>query len=101
MLYWLTGTAHSAGRLYYEAEQTRGFVADARVEVPVGIAAFPKEIIRPPAALGGTAGTTCSAGPKCREEATSRRLRSRELLVGDVREFFRPLRVPVPLRSSA
>ena len=48
MLYWLTGTAHSAGRLYYEAEQTRSFVADRRVEVPVGVAAFPKEIIRPP-----------------------------------------------------
>src|SRR5204863_1394762 len=48
MLYWLTGTAHSAGRLYYEAEHTSGFVPDGRVEVPIGFAAFPKEIIRTP-----------------------------------------------------
>ncbi len=99
MLYWLTGTAHSAGRLYYEAEQTRGFVADSRVEVPVGIAAFPKEIIRPPRRW---------AEPRYNLQRWTEMPRGGhfaafeepELLVGDVREFFRPLRVPVPLRSS-
>jgi pimeloyl-ACP methyl ester carboxylesterase len=100
MLYWLTGTAHSAGRLYYEAEQTRGFVADSRVEVPVGIAAFPKEIIRPPRRW---------AEPRYNLHRWTEMPRGGhfaafeepELLVGDVREFFRPLRVPAPLGSSA
>jgi epoxide hydrolase len=48
MMYWVNGTAHSAGRLYYEAEQTQGFMPAERPTVPFGVAAFPKEIIRSP-----------------------------------------------------
>ena len=76
MLYWLTGTAHSAGRLYYEAEQPGASRPTRRVEVPGrGRGDFPKEIIRPPRRWAEP-GTTCSIGPKCREVATSRRSRN-------------------------
>jgi len=58
-LYWLTATAASSARLYWEAGFARpsggrvgggsgsgsGFAS--RVEVPVGISVFPAEIIRP------------------------------------------------------
>jgi microsomal epoxide hydrolase len=92
MLYWLTGTAHSAGRLYYEAQQTGTFVADAKVEVPVGVAAFPAEIIRPPRRW---------AEPRydIRQWTEMPRgghfaaFEEPDLLLEDVRNFFRPLRI--------
>ncbi len=46
MLYWLTGSAASSARLYWESfGKSRG---KAKVEVPTGVAAFPKEILRMP-----------------------------------------------------
>ena len=48
MLYWLTGSAASSARLYWESfGKNRG---KAKVEVPTGVAAFPKEILRMPRA---------------------------------------------------
>jgi len=46
MVYWVTGTITSSTRLYYESRRhpwTRG-----RVEVPTGVAVFPKELRLPP-----------------------------------------------------
>jgi pimeloyl-ACP methyl ester carboxylesterase len=46
MLYWLTASAASSARLYWESfRKIRG---KGRVEVPTGVASFPKEIIRAP-----------------------------------------------------
>ena len=46
MLYWVTNSAASSARLYWESfgAQTSG----PRVEVPTGVARFPKEIFKPP-----------------------------------------------------
>src|SRR5215204_5869374 len=92
MLYRLTGTAHSAGRLYYEAEQTGTFVADTKVEVPVGVAAFPAEIIRPPRRWAEPRYDIrhWTEMPRGGHFAA---FEEPELLVRDVREFFRPLRI--------
>jgi len=92
MLYWLTGTAHSAGRLYYEAEQTGTFLADRRVEVPVGVAAFPAEIIRPPRRWAEPRYDLrhWTEMPRGGHFAA---FEEPELLVDDVRKFFRPLRI--------
>ena len=46
MLYWLNGAGASSARLYWESFGTFG--QGARVEVPTGVASFPKEIIRGP-----------------------------------------------------
>jgi pimeloyl-ACP methyl ester carboxylesterase len=45
MLYWVTGSAASSAKLYWESFE--GFGGDGRVEVPTGVAAFPKEIVPP------------------------------------------------------
>lgn len=44
MLYWLTNSGASSARLYWESFES---FAAAKVEVPTGITAFPKEIFRP------------------------------------------------------
>jgi pimeloyl-ACP methyl ester carboxylesterase len=49
MLYWLTETANSSARLYYETQKSGRYgLTDGRVEVPTGCAVYPREIIRPP-----------------------------------------------------
>jgi pimeloyl-ACP methyl ester carboxylesterase len=48
-LYWLTGTAGSSARLYYETQPTRGKPIDSTV--PLGVAVFPHEIVLPVRAL--------------------------------------------------
>jgi pimeloyl-ACP methyl ester carboxylesterase len=45
MLYWLTQTATSSARLYWESFGKRR--TTPKVEVPTGVAVFPKEIITP------------------------------------------------------
>jgi pimeloyl-ACP methyl ester carboxylesterase len=44
MLYWLPATAASAARLYWEGARLR---ASSRLDLPVGVSLFPKEISRP------------------------------------------------------
>lgn len=46
MVYWVTATATSSARLYWEAMATPG--QGDRVELPTGVASFPREISRPP-----------------------------------------------------
>jgi hypothetical protein len=43
MLYWVTASAASSARLYWESFHTVG--ATDPVELPTGVAAFPKEIL--------------------------------------------------------
>ncbi len=45
MLYWVTGSAASSARLYWESFGKRNTAPP--VEVPTGVAAFPKEIVPP------------------------------------------------------
>ena len=49
-LYWVTGTAPSAGRLYRESRVGGTLDLSSRLETPVGHAAFPKEVMRSPRA---------------------------------------------------
>lgn len=51
MLYWLTGTATSAARLYCESERAGTHALSAwqgRVDVPTGYAVYPAELLRTP-----------------------------------------------------
>jgi len=50
MLYWVPGAGASSARLYWESARTAAFGTGRRVELPTGVAAFPKEISRPPRA---------------------------------------------------
>jgi pimeloyl-ACP methyl ester carboxylesterase len=49
-LYWLTGTALSAARTYYESAHEQPRLEPARIEVPTAFARFPREIWPPPRA---------------------------------------------------
>ena len=49
MLYWVTRTATSSARLYYEMRRRgRAALPRARVDVPTGVANYPGEITRLP-----------------------------------------------------
>jgi epoxide hydrolase len=89
MLYWATGSGASSARLYWESFNS--FVTDGRVELPTGVAAFPKEILRAPrgwceAAYNVTHWTTMPRGGHFAA------FEQPELFVDDVRAFFATVR---------
>ena len=89
--YWVTGTAGSAARLYYETFSALPVMPAQRVEVPTGVARFPREIYRPPRAWVEAAFELrrWTVMPRGGHFAA---LEQPDLLVDDVRAFFRDLR---------
>jgi pimeloyl-ACP methyl ester carboxylesterase len=47
MFYWAPNSIASAANMYYESRRDQGAFGGAKIEVPVGVASFPKEIYRP------------------------------------------------------
>lgn len=89
MLYWVTGSGASSARLYWESFNR--FVTDGRVDLPTGVAAFPKEILRTPrrwceAAYNITRWSTMPRGGHFAA------FEQPELFVDDVRAFFATVR---------
>jgi pimeloyl-ACP methyl ester carboxylesterase len=92
MLYWATGTATSSCRLYYEMVHAEKFPpTGVRVDVPTGCALFPGEIVKPPRAWAERVFNVqrWTVMPRGGHFAA---MEEPELLVEDVRAFFRPLR---------
>ena len=92
MIYWATETAVSSTRLYFESrEAPLSLTPDSRVNVPVAVALFPKEIPMPPRALAerGYNIKRWTAMPRGGHFAA---MEQPELLAEDVKEFFRELR---------
>ncbi|MBB3602444.1 pimeloyl-ACP methyl ester carboxylesterase [Mycolicibacterium sp. BK556] len=89
MIYWVTNAATSSARLYWES--FRSFGAQGKVEVPTGVARFPKEIMRPPRSW-------CENGYNITHWTDMPRgghfgaFEQPELFVQDVRTFFATLR---------
>jgi epoxide hydrolase len=90
-LYWLTGTAGSSARLYYEAARARGSGPPATSTVPTGVAVFPREIAKPVRRLAELSNNIVHWSEFDRGGHFAA-MEEPDLLVGDVREFFRPLR---------
>ncbi|MEE2679026.1 MAG: epoxide hydrolase, partial [Myxococcota bacterium] len=92
MLYWVTGTAPSAGRIYRES---RAFGDPAllgkRLETPVGFAAFPKEVILSPRSWLEAVYNLVQYTEMPRGGHFAA-LEQPELLVEDIRAFFRRFR---------
>lgn len=91
-VYWVTGTAGSSARLYYETfSAAEPVMPTARVEVPTAVARFPREIYRPPRAWVEEAFDLrrWTVMPRGGHFAA---LEQPELLVDDIRTFFRDLR---------
>lgn len=91
-IYWVTETINASTRLYCETMRSNRMRPGAeKITVPTGVARFPKEIYRPPLAW-------------CRNSFDIRHwtvmpsgghfaaMEEPELLVEDIRTFFRPLR---------
>lgn len=94
MIYWLTGTAGTATWLYRGAaeQKPRALPAGAKVETPTGFAAFPADIAPAPPrewierAFNLRRHTIMPSGGHFAA------LEEPDLLVEDIRAFFRPLR---------
>jgi pimeloyl-ACP methyl ester carboxylesterase len=87
-VYWLTGTAWSAARLYYEGARTWGQVP-RRSPVPTAVAVFPNDTTIRPLAERDHNVIRFSEFERGGHFAA---LEAPDLLVADVREFFRQLR---------
>lgn len=89
MVYWLTGTINSSMRLYYESAHVRPAGGlGGRIEVPTGVADFPKEIYRASrrqaeAAYNIVHWTSMPAGGHFAA------MEEPDRLIADVRAFFR------------
>ncbi len=92
MIYWVTGTITSSMRLYYEVfKHGRVFFLANRIEVPTGVARFPREIMRFPRKWveNHYNVTHWTEMPRGGHFAA---MEQPELFVDDVRRFFRTLR---------
>jgi pimeloyl-ACP methyl ester carboxylesterase len=90
MLYWLTSTAGSAARVYYEGMRTGAGYRDLPNTVPTGVAVFKNDFhsIRRFAERANNIvhwSVFDRGGHFAAQDAP-------DLLIGDIREFFRPLR---------
>ncbi|MEX2256811.1 MAG: epoxide hydrolase family protein [Acidimicrobiia bacterium] len=90
MTYWVTQSITSSARLYWELQHT-GEPAPGRIDVPTGIASYPKEVIRFPRPwVEQRFNVTHWADmPRGGHFAA---MEQPELFVDDVREFFRTVR---------
>jgi pimeloyl-ACP methyl ester carboxylesterase len=92
MIYWVTETLNSSTRLYYETrEQPLQLSPVNRVEPPVAMAVFPKEIPIPPRALAEQ-GYNIQRWTLMPRGGHFAAMEQPGLLAQDIREFFRPLR---------
>jgi pimeloyl-ACP methyl ester carboxylesterase len=91
-IYWFTKTINSSTRYYYEmAHDPAGNSGKGPITVPTGFAAFPGEIIQAPRSwLEG--GYNITSYNKYDRGGHFPAMEEPELLVNDIREFFRPLR---------
>ena len=88
MLYWLTGTAGASARMYYENLHA-GFVPPQPVTVPVGVAVFAGDYaIR----RYGERGHLIVHWTEFDRGGHFAAMEAPDLLVSDVRSFFRGLR---------
>jgi pimeloyl-ACP methyl ester carboxylesterase len=88
MLYWLTGTANSSGRMYYE-NMHAGFSPQPPATTPTGVAVFAEDYaIR----RYGERGNNIVHWSEFDRGGHFAAMEVPDLLVGDVRSFFRGLR---------
>jgi epoxide hydrolase len=91
MLYWLTGTAGSSARLYYEAARSGSWGPPAPSAAPTGVAVFPAEIARPVRRFADRFNNIVHWTEFDRGGHFAA-MEEPDLLVGDVRAFFRRFR---------
>jgi pimeloyl-ACP methyl ester carboxylesterase len=92
MIYWLTETANSSCRLYYEALHTGKLAPRGlRVDVPTGCAIFPGEMVKPPRRWAERA-YNVQRWTRMPSGGHFAAMEEPHALVEDIRAFFRPVR---------
>ena len=90
-VYWYTGTGGSSARFYREQRVGGGLEVRPKLNTPIGVASFPKEVVRAPRAWVETKFDVrhWTDMPRGGHFAA---MEQPELLVGDIRKFFRSFR---------
>jgi pimeloyl-ACP methyl ester carboxylesterase len=91
MMYWVTATAASSARLYWESFGPERRKAHT-VSVPTGVAVFPKEIVTPVRRWMEGKYTSIRHWSEMPRGGHFAAFEQPDLFVGDVRAFFRTLR---------
>jgi hypothetical protein len=89
-LYWLTNTAVSSSRIYWENKFT--FFAPKHVAIPVAVSAFPDEVVQTPRSWAERAYPKLIYYKKHDKGGHFAAWEQPQLLSEDVRAGFRPLR---------
>jgi microsomal epoxide hydrolase len=90
-LYWLTGTAGSSARLYFEAARTGAWGPPVQSAAPTGVAVFPYEIA-PPIRRFAEMSNNIVHWTEFDRGGHFAAMEEPDLFVADVRQFFRQLR---------
>lgn len=95
-IYWLTATAGSSAQLYYESSHTdadfvRTWSGPWQLAMPVGVAVFPQDAVRPVRRFAERILPTLRHWSEFERGGHFAALEQPELLSGDIREFFRTL----------
>ncbi|WP_028564082.1 epoxide hydrolase family protein [Salinispora tropica] len=96
MIYWLTGTAGSSAQLYYESQRLdadfiRTWAGPWQLAMPVGVAVFPADAVRPVRRWAERILPTLSRWTEFDRGGHFAALEQPALLVDDIRHFIRPL----------
>lgn len=95
MLYWVTATAASSARLYWESFGPGRRVA-TQVHIPTGVAVFPREIVPPVRRWMEARYTDIRHWSEMSKGGHFAAFEQPELFVSDVRAYFGTLREPGP-----
>ena len=91
MLYWVTASAASSARLYWESFGGKKR-KPLRVTIPTGVAVYPKEIVPPVRRWMAPTYTDIRHWAEMPRGGHFAAFEQPQLFVGDVRAFFRTLR---------
>jgi epoxide hydrolase len=91
MLYWVTATATSSARLYWESFGPKRRPA-VTVKVPTGVAVFPKEIVTPARKWMEASYTNITHWSEMPKGGHFAAFEQPDLFVREVRDYFRKLR---------
>ncbi len=91
-LYWFTGAIGSSFWPYYARMHGPWPIPDAGVKAPMGYAAFPKEILRPPRSVAERMYTDIRRWTLMQKGGHFAAMEQPEALAREIVEFFRPLR---------
>lgn len=92
MIYWATQTIGSSIRLYAEDGRLQPILQEGQfIEVPAGVALFPKEMAQPPRSLGERF-LHIQRWSEMAQGGHFAAMEEPQLLAQELREFYRPLR---------